>query len=62
MIYEVQVAGTTVQMDNRYACEDAFKKSHGDTQMLEYLGETKKVIMSKKAKGFRLKDIARFKN
>ena len=62
MNYEVQVAGTTVQMDGKFFCDKAFKESHGDTVLLEYVGETKKVIQSKKAKGFRLKDIARFKN
>ena len=60
---EVQVAGVT--LENNLAggnVDDAFRKSHGDAVMLAYIGDTKKVVQSKRSKGFRLKDIARFKN
>lgn len=62
MIYEVQVAGTTVQMDNLYACENAFKNSHGDAVIYERTANGVKVVKAKRAKGFSIKDIAKFKN
>ena len=60
---EVQVYGTTVE--NSLFGGDvkaAFDKSQGDAVMLQVTSEGKKVIKSKRARGFKLKEIARFKN
>ena len=62
MNFEVKVAGTTVEMDNFFACEKAYKDSHGDAQLIRIDVNGRKLVKAKKAKGFRVKDIARFKN
>ena len=60
---ELQSNGVTLENSlNGGSVEDAFKKSRSDAVVLEYTPEGKKVLRAKRAQGFRLKDIARFKN
>ncbi len=42
--------------------EDAFRKSHGNAVIYERSAKGVKVVKAKRAKGFSLKEIARFKN
>ena len=59
-MFEVQVWGTTVEYTNYFRdAEQAFKESHGEVVMFKFEGSKKKVIKQRKARGFKLKDIAR---
>lgn len=60
---ELKVYGTTVENSlNGGNVRDAFIKSHGNAVIYERTPKGVKVVAAKKARGFPLKEIAKFKN